>query len=65
MTVKELIQKHGGIAAVRKRSGFPAQTISNWILRNRIPVQNWPKLVASGVDQADLMEIHVIRHAAE
>lgn len=59
MTVKELIRKHGGIAAVRKASGIPAQTIWNWMDRKTIPVRHWPKLIEIGMSQNDILAAHI------
>ncbi len=60
MTVRNLIQKHGGIAAVARSTSIPPQTISNWMLNNSIPVKRWPALIDVGFDSAELLEIHRI-----
>ena len=41
--------------AVARACDTRAQTVSNWIMRESIPINHWPKLFAMGVSQQELV----------
>lgn len=36
-----------------------AQTVSNWIMRESIPIGHWPKLFELGFTQQELLDAHL------
>jgi len=57
--VKNLIQSHGGTAAVARGCGVKAQVVSNWIMRGSIPIRHWTKLLEMGFTREELIDAHL------
>lgn len=51
--------------AVARGCGKRAQTVSNWIMRESIPIGHWPKLFELGVTQQELLDAHLVAVQAE
>jgi hypothetical protein len=57
--IRDLIAKHGGTAKVAKKCGKSAQTVSNWITRESIPVRQWQDLVKGGIPMKEIVAASV------
>jgi len=44
MTVKELLNRLGGVVAVSKLMDLPISTVSGWSINNRIPKRRRPEI---------------------
>ena len=42
-SIRELIEELGGISETARRIGSKPQTVHSWIVRGRIPYNNWWK----------------------
>jgi len=57
--IKNLIQSHGGTTAVARGCKIKAQTVSNWIMRESIPIRHWNQLLEMGFSREDLVDAHL------
>ena len=45
MTHADILLKWPSVSELARDVGKPRSTVNNWIARNRVPVDHWPRLI--------------------
>lgn len=56
--IQEFILERGGTAKVSREIDRPQSTVSTWIARGAIPLDNWERFAKVGVPWERMLDLH-------